>query len=1114
MNFNFAKGNRLLSFLFSHQTRIAMRLLAFFMFVALLQVKADGLAQRVTISVHNRPLKSVFKEIEKQTDYVFLYDKQLLSTSRPVSVSLKNMPVEEALRECLKDQKLYFNIEEKTIVVSPMSPKVQPFKAKADELPFSPIKMRVTDATGKPLAGATVVNKTSGVSGQTDNEGSIMLDVNVNDVLEITFVGFDKVTYTVKDISKPFTVALRPAETALDDVVINAGYYNTSQKLATGNISKVGAKVIEQQPVTNVVGALIGRVPGLEITQGGGVPGAGFKIRVRGQNSIAAGGSPMFIIDGVPFASESLGSNQVGRQMPFIDGNIAVSPFNSLNPADIESIEILKDADATAIYGSRGANGVILITTKKGKAGKTEYNAQVMAGFSKVGKLIEMANTEEYVSLRKELYAKAGVTTYPASAYDINGVWDSTRYTDWGKELIGGTAKNLNAQMSVSGGSDRTQFLVRGSAQRETTVFPGDFHYDRASILVNIGHRSLDNRFKFNLSTNYNLDDNNMAASDLTRTGLFLSPNAPALYNADGTLNWENGTWTNPLAALNATYDGKTRLLNSTISMEYDLGGGFKAKLNSGYSDYRLDEYMANPTTIYNPVHNVSPISAAYAFSNIGSRQNWIVEPQLNWTKRWQKSTLQTLAGTTFQQQQSNRVGYTGNGFSSNSLIYDMTSANTQRAFMSENMLYKYQAFFGRINYNWDEKYLLNLTARRDGSSRFSPEHQFANFGAIGAAWIFTAEPFIQKALPFVNFGKIRTSYGITGNDQIGDYQFLNTYKGTGATNYQGMVGLLPQRLYNPDFGWESNRKLEVSLEAGLFEDRAFMAMSWYRNRSSNQLLGIPISGVTGFNSIQGNLDAEVQNTGWEFELQVTPVKTAKIKWNVTMNLSIPKNKLISFPGLEQSSYAQTYVVGQPLSIVKRYFMTGTDPVTGVYQYLDVNKDGQISSTHDRTSIHNMAAQYFGGINNSLKVGDWQLDVFVQIVQKTGNNFLYYLNSPGSLLSNYPKFAMNDLWEPGRTDARMQVLRINGRNVEADNAWNRLYQSDATITDIFFARLKNVSLSYQLPQSWMKGASGKFFIQGQNLFTLTGYEGLDPETESFAALPTLRTLTMGLNITL
>ncbi len=215
----------------------------------------------------------------------------------------------------------------------------------------------------------------------------------------------------------------------LGEVVVNKGYYSESKKLSTGNVSKVGAKVIEQQPVTNVMGALIGRVPGLEVTQGGGVPGAGFKIRIRGQNSIAAGASPLFIIDGVPFATESLGSNQVSRQLPFIDGNIAISPFNSLNPSDIASIEILKDADATAIYGSRGANGVILITTKKVKQEKTQYDFRATAGFSDVTGLMEMTKTEQYLAIRKKVYADAGVTTYPRTAYDINGTWDSARYT-------------------------------------------------------------------------------------------------------------------------------------------------------------------------------------------------------------------------------------------------------------------------------------------------------------------------------------------------------------------------------------------------------------------------------------------------------------------------------------------------------------------------------------------------------------------------------------------------------------------------------------------------------------------------------------------------------------
>jgi TonB-dependent starch-binding outer membrane protein SusC len=1088
-----------------------MKLTSFLILCAALHVAAAGHSQKVSLSVKEVSLKTVFVELNKQTGYNFLYSDEILARARKVSINVHDATLDEVLELSFRNQPLEFSVSNNTIVVRSKGNGDPQFTVNTSAIP-PPIDIsgRVTDVDGNPLARATVkVKGTNNVTTTNDNGVFLLQGVDKNAALEISFVGYQSLTVAINNRSS-VVVALKLNVENLGEVIINKGYYSEKQRLSTGSVSKVNSSEIEKQPVTNIMAALIGRVPGLEITQAGGIPGAGFKVRIRGQNSIAAGNNPLFIVDGVPFSSESLGHNYVGQQLPYIDGNIAISPFNILNPSDIASIEVLKDADATAIYGSRGANGVILITTKRGKAGDTKYEINMSTGLSKVARFVEMVGTDEYLAIRKKAFANDGVTSYPPDAYDLNGTWDQTRYTNWQKELIGGTAKNWNVQAGVSGGSEFTQFLVRGSAQKETTVYPGDFHYDRGSVLVNVNHRSADGKFKLNLSANYATDNNNMVNTDLTRLALWYAPVAPALHNPDGSLNWADGTWDNPLADLNGSYDGKNRNLNTNMIMDIRIMGDLYFKTSMGFSDYRLNEYMTKPSTIYNPIYQVGS-EYSYVWSNTGNRQNWIIEPQLNWKKQLGKGTFQALVGASFQHQSSNRSGIYADNFPSNSLIYDLGSASYQWAFLNDNTLYKYQAVFGRLNYNLSDKYIINLTARRDGSSRFSPEHQFANFGAVGANWIFSNEKYIQQAFPFLSFGKLRGSYGITGNDQIGDYQFLNTYNTTNGLNYQGIVGLLPQRLYNPDFGWESNKKLEAAIELGFFNDRLVMIAEWYKNRSSSQLVGIPLSAITGFTSFQSNLPAVVQNTGLEFEVQGSIINNNKFTWRSSANISIPRNKLVSYPGLEESSYANTYVVGQPLTIAKKYHMLGIDPVTGIYQYEDVNKDGQLSTAYDRTTVRNIASHYYGGINNSFKYGNVQLDIFIQFVKTTGYNYLYWISPPGNYPGSIMKDVAKNIWEPGKTNATIQVLTA-GANQAALNAWDMLYRSDAAVSDYYFARLKNVSLSYQLPQSLLKKLQGRIYVQSQNLFTLTNYVGADPEVGSMQNLGPLKTITFGVQL--
>jgi len=718
---------------------------------------------------------------------------------------------------------------------------------------------------------------------------------------------------------------------------------------------------------------------------------------------------------------------------------------------------------------------------------------------------MKLMNTEQYLAMRKEAFTNDGAS-YRASDYDINGTWDQNRYTDWQKELIGGKARTYNFQGAISGGSQLTQFLIRGSYQSETSVMPGDSKYGRSAVLFNLVHRSENDRFHLTFSGSFSADNNNNIGIDLTRAAATLPPNAPALYNEDGSLNWANSTWDNPLSNLLATYRGKTRNLTTNANLDYRLLKGLTVKVSLGYNDYRLNELRADPSTIYRPSYGLGSESSS-ARSTTGLNESYIIEPQINWKKGIGKGSLDVIAGTSFQQQQGETQSIFAFNFPSNRQIFDFTAAKTQSITGRQVTIYKYQAVYGRVNFNWEKKYVLNLTARRDGSSRFGPDRQFANFGAAGAAWIFSEENFIQNALPFLSFGKLRGSYGVTGNDQIGDYQFLDTYASNDVT-YQGSRGLTSQRLYNPDFGWETNYKLETALELGFAEDRINMSAAYYRNRSSNQLVGIPLPGITGFTTVLANLGATVQNKGWEFELRTSNVQKKLFQWTSSFNITIPQNKLLSFPGLERSTYANQYIIGFPITILHLYNFAGYDPVKGKYLFLDVNKDGKLSSTEDRTAIKDLAPTLYGGLNNSFSFGQWQVDVFLQFVQQKRQSFLAAVNMPGGMqnmlvasMNHYPVNGDNSL-----------VQRYSAVNAELSTAQSYFTASDKSIVDGSFIRLKNVSVSYKLKENWISKAKCRLFVQGQNLLTFTKYVGGDPES-TVNYLPALRTITGGLQFT-
>lgn len=972
-------------------------------------------------------------------------------------------------------------------------------------LPQTTITGTVTDMEGLPLGGVNIVVVSKNIGTISDMDGTYSIQAGPNDILVFSIVGFKSLNVPVSGRTI-VDIQMEEDVTQLGEVVLNAGYYSVSEKERTGNIATIKADIIEKQPVANPLAAMQGHLSGVNIVQNTGVPGGGFSIEVRGRNFLSGVTDPLFIVDGVPFGSQSMG---VSRLSSHIVGG-GISPLNAINPNNIESIEVLKDADATAIYGSRGANGVVLITTKKGKAGKTKFDAQLSTTLGEVSHFLDLMNTEQYLATRMEGIINDGFDGFlgnPAFNFfwpDI-ALWDQDRYTDWQKELIGGTAYRNNAQLSISGGSDRTQFLVSGTYQKETTVFPGDFKYKKTNLNSTINHSSENGRFGISLSTSYTHEDNKLPTVDFTSSAYSLEPNAPALYDDEGNLNWENNTWDNPMAALEEQYAAVSKTLISNAVITYKILANLELKSSLGFTSYQLDAQRAMPSSAENPGNGLTPQNYSYLLTNASQRESWIVEPQLNWKKAWDKFTMDILVGTTFQQETTEQLVLRGRGFPNNGLIYNLGAAQNLDILSNSESEYRYNAIFGRVNLKLLDRYILNLTGRRDGSSRFGPGKQFGNFGAVGLAWLFSKEQFIGDGT-VLSHGKMRASYGTTGSDNIGDYRFLDTYSVTG-NNYDGVTIIEPTGLFNPLFGWESNRKMETALELGFFKDRLLINTSWYRNRSSNQLVGIPLAATTGFSELTGNFDAIVENSGLELDLKTVNFQSNKFNWSTTINLTIPKNKLVAFDGLEASTFVNRYVIGKPLSIVKLYHSLGVDPVTGQYHFEDYNGDDEIGSPEDRQWIEDLAPKFYGGLGNTLSFGNLTLDAFLQFKKQKAYNTLRYDATPG-YKGNYTVDLLDRWMEPG--DAN-RFQRASAGFSGGTSLGSFQQESNAAVSDASFIRLRNISLSYKLP-TFEQGAEITMYLQGQNLWTWTKYNGPDPEQPSNIRLPPLRHITLGLQL--
>ncbi len=629
----------------------------------------------------------------------------------------------------------------------------------------------------------------------------------------------------------------------------------------------------------------------------------------------------------------------------------------------------------------------------------------------------------------------------------------------------------------------------------------------------NLTHTSNDQRLHVQLTASYTYEFSDLPGNDPTGA-INMAPDAPALFNADGSLNWQplNGgsTFNNPLAYTLLSSRAKIDNLISELNLSYRILPGLQLETKFGFRHTLNNQSNISPDIAEPPPVNTYPSFRTNNFATT-NLSNWIMEPQLNYEKNISKGKLNVILGSTFSQNIVNGSGFSTSGYPSDALINDPQAASTRSPIGYFNTLYHYDAAFGRIGYTWENKYLINATGRRDGSSRFGPDKQFGNFGAIGAGWIFSQEKFAQNALSFLSFGKLRGSYGTSGNDQIPDYEFLSTYSPNGI--YQGITGLNPTNLTNPNLAWELNKKLEGGIELGFLKDRISLTASVYRNRSGNQLVPYRLPAVAGFGFVYANLPAVVQNTGKEFTLRTTNVKSKSFSWVSSFNLSIPRNKLLAFPNLSTSPYSYSYVVGQSLFISKRWHFAGINDSTGTFQYATSHGLSDQPSLADLKVLQPLTNHWYGGIENSFSYKGFDFSFLIYIVDQTGYNYMASAGyNVGTFNTNYPT-AVNNRWrKPG--DKALYGFASTYHNSDPNYASGF---SDFGLGNTSFIRLQSLALSYHLPKGWLKKLqlqNARFYIHCENLFVIThNYLGFDPGTGG-TGLPPLRTLTGGLQITL
>lgn len=1113
-----------------------MRLTVLLLTVALLNVQASGLSQTVTLSAKDISLRKVFSVIREQTGYVVFGNSGLFSNTKPVSVNVEKMPLASFLNLVFTNQPLSWSIDGKTIFIAAQQAPVE--KTEVDKISFDlyPDQGReiwglLRNTSSEPLGGASITNKRTKKGTTTNASGYFRLkEVETGDTLIASFIGYKTAHIRVGETAEVMIV-LSLAENQLDQVVIQA-YGTTTRRTSTGAITKVSGDEIARANVQNPLLALVGRVPGLVVTPLDGHVSGKIKMEIRGRKTMNASfvSEPLIVIDGVPQTILDINGGNYESGSSGVVQSLALSPTGGqsplfgISPADIESIEVLRDADATAIYGSRGANGVLLITTRKGTSRGSTFRFDVNKGVNMVTNKWDLMNTEQYLKVRREAFANDGLTPTTANAPDLM-IWDTTRNTDWQKELWGNWGSTTNLNGSLAGGNEFTTYRLSGGFSRTTDILTKSGSNDVINFGVNIGHTSLTRKFRLNFSALFGRTDVDLIS---TPAPILLSPNSPAIYAADGTLNYKEyndaGLFNEfPFAELENSYKSGTNQLNASLDLGYDILNNLKAQIRIGYGSSNNSIISKIPISGQNPLF--SPMGSAIQGGT--NNNNWIVEPQLNYKTNIGAGRFEAMAGASYQATTTQSWSNYGLGFTNDAFLESISMASVFSLTSNNKGQYKYAAVFGRLSYNFEDKYILNIGGRRDGSSRFGKKNQFGNFGSFGLAWIASEEKWMKKILPDeMSMIKFRMSYGITGGDGVGDYRYMTRWGASKAMNdipyfqYDGTNPLVSWQHVNPDYHWQATKKLDLALTLGFLNDRIVVEATRYIERVDDQLTEFPTPIMTGFPVVTANWAARLKNTGTEVAISARVIEKKDLRLLLNFNIYRNANLLDEYPDFEHSPYINQYRVGSSLNAIYLLHYLGVDPQTGKYSFEDHDKDGTAKINYaapvaqgfdDRYVVLDMAPKYTGGFGANLSYKQWELGMQFSYSRKYMVNPIFTLEGTGSR-TNVAVVLAGNYWEkPG------DVKRFAAPSTQATGMMQNFKQSDGAYSDIKMVRLSNFNLAYSLPELWMQKArlkSARVFVRAYNLFFISNTEGLDPDASNMSVMPMPRVVTAGISISL
>ncbi|MCL4639530.1 MAG: TonB-dependent receptor [Olivibacter sp.] len=980
----------------------------------------------------------------------------------------------------------------------------------------STLQGQVLDSiTKEPLPGALVHIEGTTHSVSTDEEGKFGFVTGqiFPYTLEISYIGYEKKKIIASEAK--IEILLKPGFNQLNDVVV-VGYTTQQRKNLIGSVTKVNPAESKDIPAGGFDAQLQGKVSGVQISSNTGVPGEAVNIRLRGATSINASNDPLYVIDGVFLNTNSLQTVNTGGK--------ATSPIADINPADIESIEVLKDAEATALYGSRGANGVIIITTKRGNFNqKPKVALNLSQGIAKAAKLWELTTGPEHATLVNEYYRNIGQPEpFRPVTEVINGIAgrglpeEQQTYDRLGEAFR--TAALTNVDLSISGGAIGTRYYIGGGYNRQESILK-PISFDRLSFKVNLDQKISD-RVQIGTSNTIGRTGRNQArAGDGPQGGLLQAalhtPTYLSPYNDQGVLVGRAGF--DNLTLLLENYDVHSTSLRyignlyADIQLSSDLK--FRSTFSLDYNNYDESEYWNNLLIAGSP--------NGLATSAIGQSTTWINEQTITYRKKVnQRHDFGILVGNTLQGSTLKRTSATGRGFASNDFKLISSAATTTSSQDWEK--YNLASFFGRIDYAFDDKYLIDFSLRADGSSRFGSADLWGYFPAVGAAWRIKRENFL-KNLAYLDDLKIRASYGSTGNQNgIGAFAARRLWSGIGSS-YQGIPGIAPEQLANSELRWERTDQLNIGLDATLFKQALDISFNWYRKYTKDGLLPVTLAATTGYDSYTNNA-AEISNKGLELALVSRNIRKTDFSWQSSFNIARNVNKIekLENPLNYGSRDLILFQEGHPLYSFWVYNQLYVDPQTGDVVYEDVNEDGRITVA-DRKIMGSIWPDFYGGLTNNFTFKGFDANIF--FVFSYGNEIYnhnrFFGEAGGARDAARVIFASNlDRWQqPGDiTD----VPRSDGVNVNNYKDGGSRWLEDGS-----YLRLRSLTIGYTLPKHvtdrWHLDRL-RFYLQGNNLFTWTKYSGLDPEAAAssdpneqgidLGTPPQPRSFQLGINLTL